>query len=116
MEFFKVQSVESVFNILSQQVKPILQVEEVPLEDGLNRVLAEDIIAKEDVPNFSKSVVDGYAVHSKDTHGASETLPSFLDFAGEIHIGENIETELQRGQTIYVPTGGMLPKGCDSVV
>lgn len=116
MEFFKVQSVERAFEIMQEQIKGIEKIEEIPIENAINRVLAEDVIAKEDVPDFSKSTVDGYAVYSKDTHGASETLPSFLDFVGEIRIGDNVKFELRRGHTMYVPTGGMLPKGADAVV
>lgn len=116
MEFFKVQSVDSVFEIMTKEIKAIEKIEEVPLEEALNRILAEDVIANEDVPDFSKSIVDGYAVHANDTHGANETLPSFLDYVGEIRIGDHVQLELQRGQTMYIPTGGMLPKGCDAVV
>lgn len=116
MEFFKVQSVEKVFEIIEKEVKGIQQTEEISLEEALNRVLAKDVIAPEDIPDFSKSTVDGYAVHSKDTHGASETLPSFLDFVGEVRIGDKVDFELQRGNAMYIPTGGMLPKGADAVV
>jgi molybdopterin molybdotransferase len=42
------------------------------LQDALNRVLAEDVIAKEDLPRFDKSTVDGYAIKSVDSLGVSQ--------------------------------------------
>lgn len=116
MKFFRVQSVENVLNLMKREIQPSTELEEVPLEIAINRVLAKDIVATEDVPNFTRSVVDGYAVFSKDTHGASETMPSFLDLAGEVKMGESIEKSLRRGEAMYVPTGGMLPEGSDAVV
>ena len=46
----------------------------VPLNEALNRVLATDVIAKEDLPRFDKSAVDGYALRAEDTTGASNHL------------------------------------------
>ncbi|MCD8508837.1 MAG: molybdopterin molybdotransferase MoeA [Bacillus sp. (in: Bacteria)] len=116
MKFFKVQSVENVLTIMEREIQPTTELEEVPLEAALHRVLGEDIVATEDVPSFTRSIVDGYAVFSKDTHGASETMPSFLQSVGEVKMGESIDKLLQRGEAMYVPTGGMLPDGSDAVV
>ncbi|PIX32196.1 molybdopterin molybdenumtransferase MoeA, partial [Candidatus Bathyarchaeota archaeon CG_4_8_14_3_um_filter_42_8] len=44
----------------------------VPLHSALNRVLAEDIIARENLPRFDRSAVDGYAVRAEDTFEASQ--------------------------------------------
>ncbi|MDQ0254882.1 molybdopterin molybdotransferase [Evansella vedderi] len=116
MKFFRVQSVENVMRLMETEIQPTTKVEEIPLQACLHRILAEDVTATEDVPSFTRSVVDGYAVNSKDTFGASETLPAFLDCIGEVKMGKSIERSLERGQTMYIPTGGMLPQGSDSVV
>ncbi|ABR49308.1 molybdenum cofactor synthesis domain [Alkaliphilus metalliredigens QYMF] len=93
-----------------------LDSEKVPLFKGGGRVLATDITAPIDVPGFDRSTVDGYAVVARDTFGASESLPSFLDMIGEVEMGQGTSLHLQRGQSCYVPTGGMIPEGCDAVV
>jgi molybdopterin molybdotransferase len=58
---------------------PLQQSKSSPIETGkaLGRVLAADIKAAEDIPPFSRSLVDGYAVVAKDTYGAKETSPAF---------------------------------------
>jgi molybdopterin molybdotransferase len=45
------------------------KITEVPLQEALNRILAQEIIASEDLPRFDKSAVDGYAVKSGDLTG-----------------------------------------------
>ena len=55
--------------------------------DALGRILAEDVVSGEAVPSFYRSSVDGYAVRSADTAGASESIPAFLEMIGEISVG-----------------------------
>ncbi|MBM7614874.1 molybdopterin molybdotransferase MoeA [Alkaliphilus hydrothermalis] len=93
-----------------------LKAEEVSIWEAIDRVLAVDVISPINVPEFHRSTVDGYAVLSKDTNGASESLPSFLDIVGEIEMGQEVNLEIKSGNTCYIPTGGMLPKGSDGVV
>ena len=90
--------------------------EEVPLEQALDRVLAADITAREDIPPFPRSLVDGYAVRVKDTYGAREGTPAFLQVEGEVLVGEVAEKEVDDGQAVYVATGAMMPDGADGVV
>lgn len=90
--------------------------ENLPLQQCTGRVLAEDIIAPEDIPGFTRSSVDGYAVFASDTFGCSETLPTLLWQAGSVEMGHAPCTALPRGQCIYVPTGGQLPEGSDAMV
>jgi molybdopterin molybdotransferase len=79
-------------------------------------VLAQDIFSEEPVPAFCRSTVDGYAVISSDTKGATETLPIFLKIIDEIRMGAEAQKEIHSGECVYVPTGGMLPAGADAVV
>lgn len=90
--------------------------EKVSIENSLSRILAEDIYSKEDLPGFDRSSVDGYAVISSDTFGASETMPLYLEVAGEIKMGERPSSGLSRGKVMKIPTGGMLPEGSDAVI
>ncbi len=88
----------------------------VPLEHAGGRVLSEDIRADGDIPGFDRSVVDGFAVRASDTTGAGEAIPSILRSRGRVEMGKADEVQLQTGECIYVPTGGVLPKGADAVV
>lgn len=86
------------------------------LDECIGRVLYDDVYSPEDIPGFNRSTVDGFAVKSEDTFGASEALPSQLDIKGEILMGENTSLSLNEGECIKISTGGMLPEGADSVV
>ena len=112
--FFKVKTREEVWDEFERFIP--LHTEEIPLGQALNRVLAEPIIAEEDLPSFTRSIVDGYAVRAQDTFGASESLPSLLEIVGEVGMGETVSFELGGGKVARIPTGGMLPAGADSVV
>ncbi|MDD6816221.1 MAG: molybdopterin molybdotransferase MoeA, partial [Firmicutes bacterium] len=68
------------------------------------------------VPGFHRSTVDGYAVRSSDTGGASESLPVFLKVIGEVEMGKAAEMTVGPGECVYVPTGGMVPAGADAMV
>ena len=117
MELFKVHGVEEAKELLGQYFQDFtLAVEELPIGQALGRYLAEDVISQIDVPHFRRSTVDGYAVLAKDTVGASESMPVFLLVSEEVEMGREAKSKLTSGQAAYVPTGGMLPGGADSVV
>lgn len=78
------------------------------LNSALNRVLAEDVIAKENLPRFDRSAVDGYAVKAEDTFEASQFKPKILQVTSNEEIGE--------GQLKHVWTGNPIPKGANAVV
>ena len=88
----------------------------VTLEEALGRVTAEDVLAPDDVPNFYRSTVDGYAVVAADTQGASESIPTFLTVVEEVAMGRPARETVCSGTCAYVPTGGMLPQGADAMV
>ncbi|HLN88441.1 MAG TPA: gephyrin-like molybdotransferase Glp [Candidatus Binatia bacterium] len=99
------QALQTWFNAL-QLGKP--KVVDVPLQKALHRVLAEDLIANEDLPRFDKSAMDGYAVKSADTVGASQSKPVILQL---IH-----SDQVDAKQAKQVWTGNPIPKGADAVV
>ena len=101
--------------LLHQDIKQP-EIESIFIERVYGRVLSEDIISPENLPGFNRSTMDGYAVNSADTFGASDTMPVYLEVKGQILMGEDPGISMQRGETVRIPTGGMLPGGADSVV
>jgi molybdopterin molybdotransferase len=91
-------------------------VEEVETALASGRVTAAPVAAPHSLPTFPRTTVDGYAVHAGDTYGASESLPAYLDLAGEVLMGAAPDFTLGRGQCALIHTGGMLPEGADAVV
>ncbi len=117
MELLKVDTLEQAREKLKEKVpRDWLRTYEVPIGEALGRTLAEDILCKSDIPDFRRSTVDGYAVRSKDTMGAGESIPVFLKIIEEVAIGTEAKSEILPGTCAYVPTGGMLPDGADSCV
>lgn len=90
--------------------------ESAKVEDALGRITADDVIGKFSMPAFPRSTVDGYAVKSKDTFGASESLPAYLKIIGEVHMGEAPTFTINPAQCVLIHTGGMIPKGADAVI
>jgi molybdopterin molybdotransferase len=117
VRLLKVDSLEEARDKLIQAsacIKPKLA--EKPLQEAFGMILAADLKASESIPAFRKSTVDGYAVVAKDTSGASETIPAFLQCIGEVEMGKAATSPIKSGQCVYVPTGGMLPNGADAMV
>lgn len=80
----------------------------VPLNEALNRVLAKDMVAKEDLPRFDKSAVDGYALRAENTMGTSQFKPVIF----QITKFEEVDSK----QAKQVWTGNAIPKGANAVV
>lgn len=117
MELLQVDTVaQAIEKIKDASRKSLPRVTEKLLDQALDTVLAQPVVAPEDVPGFDRSTVDGYAVRSDDTAGAGESLPSFLKVVGEVEMGRPAPCSIRPGECAYVPTGGMLPKGADAVV
>src|SRR5512134_3172256 len=101
-------------HLLRDQPKP--DSETIDVISSLNRILAEDILAPHPLPDFQRTTVDGYAVRASDTHGASDSLPAYLNLIGEVPMGDAPAFEIDAGQCALIHTGGMLPNGADAVV
>jgi putative molybdopterin biosynthesis protein len=92
-------------------------VETVPLDAALGRVLSADVISPVDVPSFDRSNVDGFAVVSENTFGASEEAPRSVQLGEEaIHTGIVPKTVVRPGTALSIATGGMVPRGADAVL
>ena len=117
MELLKVDTLEQAREKLVNAVgENWIGVEEIPVSEALERILAEDVYGRMDIPDFRRSMVDGYAVKAKDTMGAGESIPVFLKVIDEIAIGTEATCAITPGTCAYVPTGGMIPEGADSCV
>lgn len=117
MEMFTVKKVSEVMDLLNKNFMDCeLNSEEVELVDSVGRIVVEDIVSYENIPSFRRSTVDGYGVRAKNTIGCSDTIPVFLNFLGEVQMGKFSNYVVGDYDAVYVPTGGMVPEGADSVV
>ncbi|MBI1728948.1 MAG: molybdopterin molybdotransferase MoeA, partial [Candidatus Rokubacteria bacterium] len=90
--------------------------EQVPLTRALRRVLAESVVSILDVPPWPNSSMDGYALQSADTLGASTTAPVRLSVSGWVAAGHVADRALGAGEAFRIFTGGPVPEGADSVI
>jgi molybdopterin molybdotransferase len=102
--------------LLSHLKGPTQKSEFINVTSSLNRICAEDIRAPYSLPDFPRSTVDGYAVRARDSYGATDSMPSYLELVGEIPMGKAPTLVLSIGQCALIHTGGMLPKGADAVI
>lgn len=93
-----------------------LPAEQVQLGDALGRTLAADVLAPHDLPPFDNSAMDGFALRSADTAGASEAEPAVLRLAGESRAGTPQSRALEAGEIAKISTGASLPAGSDCVL
>ena len=90
--------------------------EEIPVHATTGRVLAEDIVAGVNLPDFPRSIMDGFAVRAASTFGASDGNPAYINVPRTVAMGEIPSFSIGLGEAAKISTGGMLPKGTDSVV
>ena len=93
-----------------------LESEVVPLEKSNGRILHEDIIAKFSSPRFNNSAMDGFAVRSSDTIGASKQTPIILKNIGISSAGVPSDLVINKGECIQCMTGAKIPSGSDAVI
>ena len=118
MKLLRVDTVNEARNKLMDCSSDImLQTETRSLLDAAGRVLAEDIYSKENIPPYRRSIMDGYAVRSKDLGAAGDMIPTMLKVRGEVLLGtDSSGLKVEPGCCVYVPTGGYVPEGADAVV
>ena len=115
-ELFDVHTPADAWRKFSAAFQPTVRLERVAVVDALDRVLAADLVAPHDLPSFPRSTVDGYAVAAQDTHGASASLPAYLEVVGEVPMGRAANVALDEAQCAIVHTGGMIPSDANAVV
>jgi molybdopterin molybdotransferase len=115
-ELFTVIAPRDALVMLLEAAAPIGRTERLPLHAVRGRVLAADVIADEVLPAFARSLMDGFAVRSADTHGAGESSPAYLRLAGEVLMGRLPTCAVGPREAVRIHTGAMLPAGADAVV
>ena len=102
-----------VLNFLNQMVTPISEVEDVPIFQALNRVIAKDVISPIDVPPHDNSAMDGFAFKGDalQTHQALS-----LKVVGTAFAGKAWQGTVQAGECVKIMTGAIMPAGLDTVV
>lgn len=89
---------------------------QVPLLEGLNRIVAADVSARVDSPSVDASLMDGYAVKTSDLSGATRDRPVVLEVSGTVTAGSPPGLVVESQQTLRVMTGAPIPSGADGVV
>lgn len=103
-------SLEEAINILNDNVEH-LDVEEVNLIDGINRVLATNIYSTIDNPPFDKSAMDGYAVIAEDSK-----LKEKIKVIDKVFAGEVCSSEVISKTAVRIMTGAPIPVGATAVI
>ena len=108
----------SVDNALEQIMGAInpLRLEKTTILDALGRVLAEDVTSDRDIPPLPNSAMDGYALRSENTFGASREKPAVLTVIDDIPAGKISTKTVGPGQAIRIMTGAPIPAGTDAIV
>ena len=115
-EFFNVRPPSQAFEDLRHHLSPVSELECIPTATSLGRVIAEEILSPEDLPEFPRSSMDGFSVRARDTFGASESLPALMEVVDDIPTGRSSDTALDSGQAAVAYTGGLLADQADAVV
>ncbi|XP_051730623.1 gephyrin b isoform X2 [Ctenopharyngodon idella] len=108
MSPFPLTSMDKAF-ITVLEMTAVLGTEIINYRDGMGRVLAQDVYAKDNLPPFPASVKDGYAVRAADGPGDRFII-------GESQAGEQPTHTVMPGQVMRVTTGAPIPCGADAVV
>ncbi|MBR4383480.1 MAG: molybdopterin molybdenumtransferase MoeA, partial [Selenomonadaceae bacterium] len=109
-------SLEQAIKILSANTAEIFEVESVPLLKALGRVSAEDFFATLNNPPFDRSPLDGYALRSADTFGATAASPKKFTVVGEECAGDFFANKIKAGEALRIMTGARMPEGSDCVI
>jgi len=100
-------------DIVDRGLPEVDATEEIEIDKALMRVCSRDVFARENVLNFNRCAVDGFAMRSEDIKLTQEKGLRVLD---SIDAGETTGMEVGRGECIQVATGCVLPQNCDMVV
>lgn len=114
-QFLEICSLSKAKTFIKDECRKIA-IEEITLDNSLNRICAKSILSSVDLPDFDRSTVDGYAVFAENVFGASSSIPSILTLIGSVDMGENTSKAINSLECMYVPTGGMIPRGATAMV
>ncbi|KNF08758.1 molybdenum cofactor synthesis domain [Gottschalkia purinilytica] len=108
-------SLEEAKFILLSKIKTT-DIERVNLTSSLGRILARDIFAMNNVPNFSRSPLDGYAVIAEDIKFADKNNPTILKVIGEVPAGYVFKGKAEKNTAVKIMTGAPIPDGYNAII
>ena len=103
------------FELIISHVKPV-GTEEMSLEQSVDRIAAEDVVAEVSYPSSDVSLKDGFAVKSADVATASKEHSIVLKVTGSVFAGFKFEGEVKPGSAVKICSGAPIPRGADAVV
>jgi molybdopterin molybdotransferase len=103
--------IQTAISQMLKQVIPVLESEQIELEEALGRVLADDVISPINVPPHDNSAMDGYAMRCEDLTDTNE-----LTLVGTALAGAPFKHKVLAGQCIRIMTGAVIPDGTNAVM
>lgn len=98
---------------IRDDIAPIVVKEKLSIRDSLNRILAADITSPSEVPAYTNSAMDGYAVNGD---GIADQAPATYEIIGTAFAGKPFTETCRQNQTVRIMTGAVIPDGCDTVI
>jgi molybdopterin molybdotransferase len=96
-------------------IEPLAPIE-LHLQEAHGCVLAANVLAELDIPGFSSSGMDGFAVRASDVAGAAAASPVSLSVVGRALVGHQPEVTVGAGEAARIATGAPIPAGADAIV
>ncbi|WP_297898123.1 molybdenum cofactor synthesis domain-containing protein [Methanobrevibacter sp.] len=117
-EFLKIKEADEAKKIIKNLFEELYQKKSkiVPIEKSHQKIIFKDIFASMDLPPFNRSLMDGFAVKSEDTFGATDENPKILKCIDRIEAGSFSKKTIKNGECIEISTGAPIPNGADAVV
>ena len=109
-------TVEQAVALIQENVSVVKRKIVLPIMEALGYVICENMYAPFSNPPFDRSPIDGYAVKSEDTIGASKDNPVILTVVEEVDAGHYTDRVVQHGEAVRIMTGAPIPKGCDCCI
>jgi molybdopterin molybdotransferase len=108
-------SVSEALQLLSSSFSPV-EVEEIALNQAAGRVLSTDVESDVNLPLFTNSSMDGFAVKAEDIAGAQEDQPVILSVIEDIPAGSSPSKRIGEREAARIMTGAHLPEGANAVI
>jgi molybdopterin molybdotransferase len=107
--------VEEARERILSKIRPLAPIE-LPIQEAFGCVLAAEVLAETDMPEFSSSAMDGFAVRSNDVSRAGPDRPVELRVVGRAMIGRHPDSTVGWNEAVRIATGAPIPAGADCVV
>jgi molybdopterin molybdotransferase len=111
----ELRSVEEVRTSILDRIQTLVPIE-LPLPEAFGCVLAAEVVSEFDMPSFSSSAMDGFAVRASDVSEATLDEPTALRIVGRVLAGHQPEATVGGGEAVRIATGAAIPAGADAVV